>query len=219
MAPLKVAASVLQHVAQATRPAILSGAHGLCVARAADTVAQASWQAKQPPLACNATVTRWMADPRLVDQNIHLSQRTEMCVAAWSRFIPLVLAPRTTDRVIHAALCTHQLKRALFHRWCSLRLLPGLDIVDFLDGSKVAYACVSHLINRGETEALEPLVCPGFLEAMEQNDMCGGLGVAPTIDEPRYLSARQFEQKTRTGLGTSVWHGARAARANRVPVS
>ena len=69
-----------------------------------------------------------------------------------------------------------------------MRLLPGLDIVNFLKGSKVAYACVSHLINRGETEALEPLVSPGFLEAMEQSQMCGGNIMG--FDEPRYLTAR-----------------------------
>ena len=52
--------------------------------------------------------------------------------------------------------------------WMSLRLLRGLDLKDFLRGSRHAYHVVSDLTRGCEWQALTPLVQPTCLEAMEQ---------------------------------------------------
>ena len=51
--------------------------------------------------------------------------------------------------------------------WMSLRLLHGLDLPDFLQGSRHAYHVVHNLVRDCEWDALEPMVQPKCLEALE----------------------------------------------------
>ena len=50
--------------------------------------------------------------------------------------------------------------------WMSLRLLHGLDVHEFLHGSRHAYHVVHSLLRGGEFDALEPLLQPACLEAV-----------------------------------------------------
>lgn len=50
----------------------------------------------------------------------------------------------------------------------TLRTLPGLDLPDFLQGSRLAYAAVTRLMYSRDWDALEPLVSPAMLNAMQQ---------------------------------------------------
>ena len=52
--------------------------------------------------------------------------------------------------------------------WMSLRLLNGLDLEDFLRGSRHAYHVVSDLTRGCKWQALSPLVQPTCLEAMQE---------------------------------------------------
>lgn len=52
--------------------------------------------------------------------------------------------------------------------WAMLRALPGLDLPDFLLGTRHAYGEVTRLMYRRNFAALEPLVAPACLEAMQQ---------------------------------------------------
>ena len=44
----------------------------------------------------------------------------------------------------------------------------GLDLPDFLQGSRLAYAAVTRLMYSRDWDALEPLVSPAMLNAMQQ---------------------------------------------------
>lgn len=52
--------------------------------------------------------------------------------------------------------------------WLMLRALPGLDLPNFLEGSRVAYTTVSTLMYAQDWEALDPLVSPAMMTAMQQ---------------------------------------------------
>lgn len=52
--------------------------------------------------------------------------------------------------------------------WAALRLLPGLDLPDFLEGTRFAYSAVTRLMYRRDFEGLAPLVLPACLTAMEE---------------------------------------------------
>lgn len=54
------------------------------------------------------------------------------------------------------------------HTWMSLRLLRGLDLEEFLTGSRHAYVVCSELLQNGEWDALGELVQHDCLSSMEQ---------------------------------------------------
>ena len=95
------------------------------------------WPDPPPVLAPLEDVNRWMSDPRSVDQDIGVFDRTQI--------------------------------------WMNLRLLHGLDLDEFLVGSRHAYHVVSELMHGGKWDAVAPLVGPECLEAMRE--------LAPQIDE------------------------------------
>ena len=51
--------------------------------------------------------------------------------------------------------------------WLALRVLRGLDLEEFLEGSAHAYGVVSRLMYRRQWDKLEPLVSPDCLDAMQ----------------------------------------------------
>ena len=51
--------------------------------------------------------------------------------------------------------------------WVMLRALPGLDLPDFLDGASMAYGTVTRLMYSQDWDALEPLVSPDMMKAMQ----------------------------------------------------
>jgi len=51
--------------------------------------------------------------------------------------------------------------------WAMLKLLPGLDLPDFLAGSSLAYGAVTRLMYAQDWDALEPLVSEQMLNAMQ----------------------------------------------------
>jgi hypothetical protein len=57
--------------------------------------------------------------------------------------------------------------------WMNLRLLHGLDLPEFLQGSRHAYSVVHDLLRAADFDALEPLMQPKCLETLE--------GFAPNI--------------------------------------
>ena len=50
----------------------------------------------------------------------------------------------------------------------TLRTLPGLDLPDFLEGTKIAYPTVTRLMYSRDWTSLEPLVSQKMLDAMKQ---------------------------------------------------
>ena len=60
------------------------------------------------------------------------------------------------------------------HTWMSLRLLPELDLEDFLAGSRHAYVVTSELLQAGEWDKLGELVHPDVLVGMSKTFAEGG---------------------------------------------
>ena len=60
--------------------------------------------------------------------------------------------------------------------WTMLKLLPGLDLPDFLMGSRFAYGSVTRLMYTQDWESLEPLVSEQMLKAMQETmeEITGG---------------------------------------------
>jgi len=93
--------------------------------------------------------------------------------------------------------------------WMSLRLLHGLDLDDFLLGSRHAYTVVSQLLQDGQWDALAPLVQPTCLDAMRD---LGGGGLPTDGDESISIvsavlsSAHLLEPCERTGVLPGTAH-------------
>lgn len=96
--------------------------------------------------------------------------------------------------------------------WMSLRLLPHLDLVDFLSGSRQAYHVVSDLIRVGDWDALAPLVQPTCLESMVEH-FDGSVRALPTdADDSMSIisavlsSARVVEPCAAEGIAAGTCH-------------
>ena len=91
---------------------------------------------------------------------------------------PVVLAPLEDVNRWMSDARTVDPDLGLFDRtqlWMNLRLLHGLDLDEFLHGSRHAYCVVSELMRNCQWDALEPLLQKPCLEAMQE--------LAPKIEQ------------------------------------
>ena len=89
----------------------------------------------------------------------------------WPKPLPKLNSLEAVEQWMY---CPHTIDQSLHTRifdrtrvWMSLRLLHGLDLDEFLSGTRHAYHVVQDLLRDGEWDALEPLLQPDCLEAVE----------------------------------------------------
>ena len=84
------------------------------------------------------------------------------------------------EKLVDASLWPHR----RLEMWLQLRTLNGIDLPSFLQGSAHAYVVVQTLMYEREWEALEPLVSPNCLQAMQETmEHMGSVAQRVQLDE------------------------------------
>ena len=84
------------------------------------------------------------------------------------------------EKLVDASLWPHR----RLEMWLQLRTLNGIDLPSFLQGSAHAYVVVQTLMYERAWEALEPLVSPNCLQAMQETmEHMGSVAQRVQLDE------------------------------------